>query len=356
MDELSNLTCAICFDKINPSQNFMYGRRLPFVKGTNVCAHQICLCIRESMSPERLASTVPCPDGISISSIEKILGINRKEHHKCAICAKAFFESSSLAVFPKCHHKLIHLQCLDMVTDITRRWSCPICPLNYNQDELALAQWRQPRKGQFATTYIDDQPESTPTNTDIDVCDNMSIIEAIEKSMPALAIKKSFDKRKDTLPKMENTDTVGKWLIHALKKDTKKKFGPRVCLLEKLHKHKYTARDVLTFGITFEMIIGDSRNIELLLDRDFFVPSIVAQPPLLVDFTKLMLAGVDIGQFVNANYTSMDLNNLHFTMRGFIAAGGTFDELSTLRTKIKDTTLCTTFSFTSFMEECLQKL
>jgi len=279
-----------------------------------------------------------------------------KDTTLCAVCNQEVVESSPIALFPKCPHKLAHLRCLDIVTDTTRRWSCPLCPLNQIHDDHMLAQWSRPRAGRFARTFFDEGAFQDITENDVERCNSVPVIVAIEKSMPAAAIRKSFDKRKDTGGVGLHIDTVGKWILHALDVDAKKTPAKRASLLEKLRKHGYTARDLLSFGITFEMVAGDSENHALMLDRAFFEPGIVARAPMSASFTKIMLAGIDIGLFAGAGFTDMDLNNLHFSIRGFIAAGGTLAELSTLRTRIKDTTLCNVFSFTSFMEECLRNI
>lgn len=258
-----------------------------------------------------------------------------------------------MAFFPTCQHKYIHARCLDIVMDTTRRWTCPLCPLNNTRDELALAQWRQPRAGKFAQMFVTDEPDEEPSEELQAKCDRIPIIEAIEENYPAIVIKRSFEKRKSTDKSQTHIDSVAKWIIHAIKTDAETGKEKKMGLLEKLHACNYKARDLLIFGFTFEMLVADISNDGLLLDRTFATTGIISRPPLSVDFAKLLLAGIDIGLIASAGYTDMDLNHLHFTMRGFLAAGGTSAEFKTLRAKIKDTSLCNIFSFTTFMEECL---
>lgn len=351
MDSNPLLTCAICFDIVDPQDGFIYGRSIPLVKGKNVCVHHVCLCIRKCMPRRRMAKVPECPPGISIPwpQVARIT----KDNKTCSVCHDDVTETSPFSTFPGCTHEFAHLRCLDVITDTTRRWTCPLCQLNNARDDMILSKWCQPRVGKFAQVFMEDEDEPEPSEEIQQLCDSTSIIQSIEQMQPALAIKRSFEKRKTAENKKIRIDTLPKWIVHAMKIDAQNDKSKRMSVLEKLHVCEYTAKDLLTFGFTFEMLVADVGNHGLLLDRTFAVTAYVSRPPMFVTFTKMLLAGIDIGIIATAGYTEMDLNHLRFTMRGFIAAGGTSEELRALRAKIKDTSLCNTFSFTTFMEECL---
>lgn len=352
------MSCSICFAVISwDTQAAVVGRTLPRVNGTIVAAHLPCYCLRQAITDAAVAAAAIVSPHTPLPVSTKELIPDDAAPPQCSICRTAVGMEAPFVSSPTCAHRFVHLACCELVGDMTRRWSCPVCPPTVADNLAALDAWARPRKGDYPQIPQTPPGLFAPTSRAvIDRCNEMPTLLAVEKRMPVGAIVASYEERARLVTCEPRHATVGKWIVSELRQENA--LGTPVGILEFLTKHGYSAEDIQRLGITLEMAMHYSSDRAILLDRKVFPAHLLAQPPFNTTFFDLALNGRDtLARFCRAGYRVSDLSYLRFTMRGFVAAGGTRADFDALCATdgVNALSLYDNFQFTEEMEAALKK-
>jgi hypothetical protein len=106
-----------------------------------------------------------------------------------------------------------------------------------------------------------------------------------------------------------------------------------------MKKCEYRARDMVRMGLTFEMLFKNINKEQseiipedwfYVLDKINFPVHVLMDPGLNATFTRMILSGMDLQMFVNANYTTNELKAMGFNFPAFLAAAGTREEAASI--------------------------
>lgn len=355
--------CAICHDKIDTkNEPLIFGKGLPRVTNEYATVHILCFAVRMNImdnNDKTFRTTYQTrADDQSIYPLENLMPDNRDNDPpdllQCKVCKQVITNYDSVVYYPECSHRFLHLACVSLLIDLSRRWDCPLCPPQHQSKiNSAIERWEAPNKGKFIKLRINERTNEPPIVPDKRMnCEDISTLEAIKSNYPPSNIvniyKQRLTKTKDTV----KFPTPAKYISYILNTSQ-----THPSLLDFLSKTKYSLTDYKTLGVTQEMLLDFPTNVQTILNRARFPVEYLSLPPWNVSFLRLLLAGMPVSDFCKAAYTANDLNFLRFNMRAFLAAGGTKSDFETLLStaKIPDNVLFKTFSYTEPIRQALEK-
>jgi hypothetical protein len=93
---------------------------------------------------------------------------------------------------------------------------------------------------------------------------------------------------------------------------------------------KYSGYEMVRMGLRFGMLFQSPNDWKHLLNKKEFDRHVLMREEMNANFTRMLLAGMDIAKFVAAGYDFETVRDLRFNIPAFLAAGGTRGELKTL--------------------------
>jgi len=334
-------TCATCLRAIAvDTQDFMCGQDLPFVDEQNVCVHVFCHALRASTPAARARAASEHskrhdeiqqvrPSDVLADTLAAIGTGTGTGTDECALCRERVDGSEPFARFVGCAHALMHVACTAIAADMARRVSCPLCPA---PDDI------RDKERQWLGETVREQPRRVHVILPPPAPEQqgpVSVLDAVMQRTPAHILTSRFTAMKHTLGQSRAEpayDTPARQLVDEMCSAAPqlRHGGFPTALLPLLREMDYTSSDALDLGVSLPMLLADSANLDVLLDRHYFMACDLPRAPLGVTFTRLILAGVDVARVVAAKYTVSELANIRFSAPALKAAGGTRAELDAL--------------------------
>lgn len=335
-------TCVICFRGIDlMTEDAIWGEPAPGVTRSDAAMHLICYVLRMS-TQKPPASTAP-PEGMRVKQADVVIEAFADE--KCFLCGREIQPRDPLRQYVGCEHHLAHSACVHMISDVSRKCSCPAigCLRSGSADAIRkkMTAWCKPLSGGYPIVVAKSSVRHEPTPDELERHKHSSILGMVREGVPASVIVKSFESRIGD-QKDAKYSSVARRILVDMETSYTTVFGqPNLdlegdaactnpCVLRVLKDKQYTADSILIMGFTFQMLASDARNLDYLTDSDFFTARQLARPPLGITFCDLVMAGFSVTKFSALGYSSEDLSILQFSVPAFIAAGGTKAELDAM--------------------------
>lgn len=369
--------CNVCFRTIRYGEAFIHAKTLPRVRNDGserVTVHLICWCIRQSIPTERaneslnyyrsefvlaVPKTIDLKDDDEFSAGDDVLTF---PHFRCRCCGLANQPSLQTKTKAKdatvlsedscdfiyfgascaCESRVVHVKCAFLSHPINKKFACPVC-VSPSKFGALLEKWAgivypMPKeKSTVGTDWLTENP--TPLNRTV------SIYDIFNSHSSVVDVNHLFETR-STFEHNSGFDTPIKTLCNYTASErsggadqgnaTSRFFVSNVkfkkSVLKFMLDNKYTAADMAKLGIHPNMLFDNITDWNLLFEVPRVLPvKAITAPPFNFTFTTLLLAGMDIKSFINANYERSDLYRLKMNKYAFVAGGGSPEDWKKMR-------------------------
>lgn len=272
-------TCAICKGRISPEKHGI-------VEIGSVKLHPLCMCIRNITDDRSIIA-----GEIKSSYVSELL----QAHH----------ETKATISFANCVHGKYDFRLLRLVSNKFRCFFCRECTLTDKDRVQIMTDW----SGYAVNPFTTPMPEFASVVERKPPVDLKTLYDMLSQNTDPNEVLAQYSDRKIQNPQYPVTTPFKEAVVgNGISIDDFADFG-------------YTINETCKLGLSLEHLLS-SDNGKFLLQRKTFTVDLLVCEKFGCSFSKMILGGVGLGDFVRAGYTKDELLKLQFCAPGFLAAGG----------------------------------